>query len=286
MGVNIGSPYHFYLDYAQLWPGGTNAAGIATNGYFVGSSTTPTNGTLVPSYNPFGIQATINNSQATVNDNGTNGVAGDNNGCAYSSEAPDLIITNSVYATNVTTGVELAIPLAALGSPTGAINVCAFIGNYNGGQPGGFVSNQFLPPVGTNGVCAGPLATGNSKTVNLGALPGAPHFFSVGPEMRVTGVGYAISGGATNVSVTVLPGEQREHFVQVTAHLRPADEHLGLGECDGLSRQRRLLSHNIHRHTRNQQGRNGRRNIVSRSADPGLRHSVSAGADRCQHKRN
>ncbi|MGO9246823.1 MAG: BACON domain-containing protein [Verrucomicrobiia bacterium] len=198
MGVNIGSPYHFYLDYAQLWPGGTNAAGIATNGYFVGSSTTPTNGTLVPSYNPFGIQATINNSN-------TNGVAGDSHGCAFTGESPAPVITNSVVALQATNGVELAIPLAALGGPTGTIGVCAFIGNYNGGQPGGYVSNQFLPPVGTNGVCQGPLATGNSKNVNLGALPGAPHFFTVGPEMRVTGVGYAVSGGTTNVSVTVLP---------------------------------------------------------------------------------
>ena len=207
MGVNIGSPYRFYLDYAQLWPGGTNALGIATNGYNVGSSVTLTNGTLIPGAgglngNPFGIQATID-------DSNTNGVAGDNNGCVYSSEAPDLIITNSVFAQQATTGVELAIPLAALGSPTGAIGVCAFIGNYNGAQPGSYISNQLLPPINpigtTNSSCYGPLATGNSKKVNFGALPGGPHFFTVGPEMRVTGVVYAVSGGATNVSVTVLP---------------------------------------------------------------------------------
>ena len=168
---------------------------------------TLTNGTLIPGTggpngNPFGIQATIDNSN-------TNGVAGDNNGCVYSSEAPDLIITNSVFAQQAATGVELAIPLAALGGPTGAIEVCAFIGNYNGAQPGSYVSNQLLPPINpigtTNSSCYGPLATGNSKKVNLAVLPGGPHFFTVGPEMRVTGVGYAVSGGATNVSVTVLP---------------------------------------------------------------------------------
>jgi hypothetical protein len=203
LGVNIGYPYHFYLDYAQLWPGGTNAAGIATNGYNVGSSTTLTNGTLVPANNPFGIQATINNSN-------TNGVLGDASGCVYEGESPQPVIMNSSNALQVATGVELAIPLAALGSPTGAIKVCAFIGNYNGGGPGSYVSNQLLPPINTgttNQACFGSLATGNSKNVNFEALPGT-HYFSVGPEMHITGIMVTnnASAGITNgIAVSYLP---------------------------------------------------------------------------------
>jgi hypothetical protein len=200
LGVNIGSPYHFYLDYAQLWPGGTNSAGIATNGYNVGSSTTLTNGTLIPAFNPFGIQATINNSN-------TNGVLGDASGCLYDGELPQPITTNSVLAQQVATGVELAIPLAALGSPTGAVKICAFIGNYNGSQPGGYISNQLLPPINplgtTNGTCGwGAVAVGNSKNVNFATLPGVgtTNYFSVGPEMHITGIIVTnnVSSGITN----------------------------------------------------------------------------------------
>jgi hypothetical protein len=204
MNVNIGNPYHIYLDYAELWPGHTNAAGVATNGYYVGSSTTLTNGTLIPGSdafgagNPFGIQCTVNNSSHT------NGV--DGNSCVTNANpsAPCYTNFNSGCAVLVTNGIELAIPLAALGSPTGQIAVCAFIG---GGQ-GFYMSNQILPPINpADGGCSNNLAGGGDAitSVNFGTLPGSPHYFYVGPEMRVTGVGYAIAGGATNVNVTYLP---------------------------------------------------------------------------------
>jgi hypothetical protein len=178
MGVNIGgSPTTYYLDYAQLWPGGTNASGAATNWYYVGFST-PTNGTLVPATNPFLIQATVNNSN-------TNGV--DGSSCATNS-AYQL---NSVAAATVTNGIELAIPLQALGSPTGVIEVCAFISNDNGT----YISNQILGPIATSG-CQGNLASGGtSNVVNFGSLPGQ-HYFLVGPEMRVTSI--AVTNNPSN----------------------------------------------------------------------------------------
>jgi hypothetical protein len=47
----------------------------------------------------------------------------------------------------VSTGVELAIPLSAIGNPSGCFNVCAFIN----GSGHDYVSNQVLAgaPVGT-----------------------------------------------------------------------------------------------------------------------------------------
>jgi hypothetical protein len=197
MGINIGTPYHFYLDFAQLWPGGTNAAGVCTNGYYIGGSATAANGTLIPGAagNPFDVQATINNSN-------TNGV--DGSSCVTNATT---LIPNSVSAATVSNGIELAIPLGQFGSPTGQIAICAFIGNPSGL----YMSNQVLPPINpigtTNSWC--PVANlannANANTVNLGNLPGAPHYFYVGPEMRITSVSRTVSGSATNVNVNVLP---------------------------------------------------------------------------------
>ncbi len=73
--------------------------------------------------NPFGIQATINNSNT----------AGVTAGSDYS------------WGGTVRTGVELRIPLAAIGNPSGPIKVCAFIGNPDNSM----VSNQFMANIGT-----------------------------------------------------------------------------------------------------------------------------------------
>jgi hypothetical protein len=158
-----------YADYVQLWPGGTNGTGSATNAYYLGAST-PTNGTLQTGSNPFGIQIAINESN-------TNGVSGTGT-CTVNSYPAG-------YApSDVRTGVELAIPLAAIGSPTGAIAVCAFV---NAGA-NDFLSNQVLPPIGTNDpnvtVCQNHL--GSPASVNL-TNQAAPYFL-VGPEMRITSV--------------------------------------------------------------------------------------------------
>ena len=142
------SPYHFYVDYVQLWPGGTNAAGVATNGYYLGS-TTSTNGTLVGGSvsnafgiaNPFGVQATINDSSTNGIDGGQ--VGNGELGCASNATTEVL---ESTLATNLTTGMEIAIPLSALGSPTGQIKICAILASSDGT----YLSNQLLGPLGTN----------------------------------------------------------------------------------------------------------------------------------------
>jgi hypothetical protein len=168
-----------YSDYVQLWPGGTNATGQATNGYYLGYST-PTNGTLQAGNNPYGIQIAVNESN-------TNGVGGTGT-CNTDAVGSD--------PGSVRTGVELAIPLAAIGSPTGAIAVCAFV---NGGG-NDYLSNQLLPPIGTNDpavtVCQGNL--GSPSTVNL-TNQVAPYFL-VGPEMRITG----INRSSANINVSYL----------------------------------------------------------------------------------
>lgn len=156
IGVNCGgTPFAFYANYAELWPGGGSS-----NGYYLGE-TAATNDALLGGTNPFCIQATINNSN-------TNGVQGDANGC-YSSGAP-------YQPQLVRTGVELGIPLGAIGNPTGSVAVCAFIN----GAGHDYISNQILGPLapGTNG-CVGNLA--EPTTVNFGALPGVHYFLIAAP---------------------------------------------------------------------------------------------------------
>jgi hypothetical protein len=174
MSVNHGggAGYAFYVNYAELWPGSTNATGMATNGLYLGS-TTITNGTLLGGTNPFGIQATINNS----NTNGVDGIS-----CATNA----LGAAQSIAAGLVRTGIELGIPLAALGSPTGAVAICAFINNGDHT----YMANQLLAPLddGTPGYCQANLGTlGSTRTINLSTLPSL-QYFTVGPGPRITNI--------------------------------------------------------------------------------------------------
>lgn len=175
ISANVGGGT-FFVDYAQLVQGGTNSGAV---GYFLGS-TTITNGTLIGGTNPFGIQATIN-------DSNTNGVDGANPGCLINGSSQ----VEADLAAPVRTGIELGIPLGALGSPTGAIAVVAFVNN--GGQT--FMSNQMLPSLVTN-ACQANLGSGpnNTPTINLNSFAGEASFL-VGPEMRIT----SISRVATNI---------------------------------------------------------------------------------------
>lgn len=102
-------------------------------------------GTLSGGTNPFGIQATIDNRN----------VVGVDHGCAAAS------------GSGVTSGIELAIPLAAIGHPTGCITGTALIYNPTLLR----VTNQVLGPVPT-GTCA----LGAASTVNFGAIAGAQTF--------------------------------------------------------------------------------------------------------------
>ncbi len=192
------------FNYAQLWPGGTNASGICTNGYSLGSNG-GTNGYLTGGTNPYFIQATINDTNTFgvdgANKNPANGFS---TGCYTNAEG--VAGGESTQAVTVVSGIEMAIPLAALGSPTGSIAICAFIANNGSGLQ---LSNQILGPMwdGTSDYCAyGPGKTTNTWApfLNLGNLAGT-HYFYVGPEMRITGVSRNVSGGTTNFNVTVLP---------------------------------------------------------------------------------
>jgi hypothetical protein len=183
------------FNYAQLWPGGTNASGVATNGYFLGSNGGG-DGSLAGGTNPFGIQATVNNSN-------TNGVDAGNNHGGCSTNALGVVGGEYTQALTVATGIEMGIPLAALGSPTGTIAICVFVGNNGVGVQ---MSNQILGPFGTNCVndpndCCmmGPGRTENTPAVDLATLPGQ-HYFYVGPEMRVA----SVSLSNTDVHVTYL----------------------------------------------------------------------------------
>lgn len=91
---------------------------------------------------------------------------------------------NQSQAAAVTTGFEMAIPLADIGYTGGAIEVLA---DLNGGSDG-YLSNQFLPGL--------PVGTGNpgGTTFNFGSTPG--QFFTVpvaAPEPTTLALG-ALSG--------------------------------------------------------------------------------------------
>jgi hypothetical protein len=138
-------PTPFAAYYAELPTGGGGS------GYYLGSSAMGGPGTLSGpgANNPFGILASIDISN-------TGGVTA---GCGPGSGA------------GVTTGIEWAVPLAALGNPTGPIRICALLAKLDGG---GAVSNQILGPV-PPGTCALGLASG----VDLSSVPG-PQYFEIG----------------------------------------------------------------------------------------------------------
>ncbi len=143
-GGALGQSFTRQASYATLPTGATGSLVVLGSGSNAGAP-----GTLSGGTNPWGIEATIDNSN-------TGGVTA---GCA--AQTPGL----------VTTGVELAIPLAALGNPTGCIGVCAFLNaNLSYG-----VSNQILPPL-PPGTCF--TSNVNYTSVNLGSYPGT-HSFTV-----------------------------------------------------------------------------------------------------------
>ncbi len=134
------SPYQLFANYAELRNGGV--------GRYLGQGGAGTNGTLTGGDNPDNILCTINNSN----------VAGVTGGNGVSSGA------------GVFTGVEWRISLAALGNPTGPINISAFI---NGGGHD-FVSNQVLAGIG------GGNNLGEPRNVDFSGIAGN-QYFTVAP---------------------------------------------------------------------------------------------------------
>ncbi|GIV21735.1 MAG: hypothetical protein KatS3mg023_3486 [Armatimonadota bacterium] len=144
MGVTGGgSPYRLYANYAELGSPGV--------GLYLGNTGAVSDGVLVDGNNPFGIRVTINNSNV-------GGVTGG---------------TGSGSGMDVMTGVELAIPLSAIGSPTsGFIKVSAFIN----GSGHDYLSNQVLAGIGGGG------NLGEPRLVNFGNIPGDQYFLVPVPE--------------------------------------------------------------------------------------------------------
>jgi hypothetical protein len=116
---------------------------------------------------------------ATIGDNQTNG-----GGITGSS-------ATSAQALSVSTGLEIAIPLSAIGYTGGSIMVLADI---NGGGDG-YLSNQFLPglPSGTGNVGGGgPYTGGSSGQFNFGSTSG--QYFTVIPIPEPSTIGLVLVG--------------------------------------------------------------------------------------------
>lgn len=135
-----GSGYRMFANYGELLTAGGGA------GYYLGSNTATTPGAMAGGTNPNAIEITINNSNSA-------GVGG---GCAAASGA------------GVSTGIELGIPLTALGSPsTGCIKVFAAIN----GSGHDYLANQVLGPLP-----AGTCNLGEPSVVNFDTIAGDQYF--------------------------------------------------------------------------------------------------------------
>jgi hypothetical protein len=167
-GDDGGGEYRLYANYAQLQTDGGGA------GSYLGKARAARDGVLTGGSNPFGIRVNIDNSN----------IAGLTGGCGADAGGD-----------SVTTGVQLTIPLAALGNPTGCIRVCAFIN----GSSHDYVSNQVIGPL-----AAGTCNLGEPRAVNLAILPG-DQSFGICPGV----VGVASGTGAGRLRVVASPNPFR-----------------------------------------------------------------------------
>ncbi|MEO5616821.1 MAG: hypothetical protein ABIS67_03540 [Candidatus Eisenbacteria bacterium] len=133
-----GGPYAMYVDYVEVGTGTGYYLGQGQAGGVGGGALLGGNG---PSGGSYGVLATIDNSN-------TGGVG---NGCGAQSGA------------GVTTGLEIGIPLSAIGNPTGCIDICAFVN----GSSHDFLSNQVAGPLDPGTCNLGP-----PRAVNFSQLPG------------------------------------------------------------------------------------------------------------------
>jgi hypothetical protein len=144
-------------------------------------------GTLTGGTNPHGILATIDNRN----------VAGVGFGCSASSGA------------GVTTGIEWAIPLAAIGSPVECIRITAFVRSATS------MSNQVLAPLPV-GTCP----PGTVSTVNLAGIAG-DQFFGVCPTATGVSGGGGTGFGLALAAANPLRGD-RLRVACTLADARPA----------------------------------------------------------------
>ena len=122
---------------------------------------------------------------------------------------------------NVKTGLELAIPLSAIGSPTGSISVCAFITDDQYES----MYNQVLAPInGGPSECQG--SFGQADAVNFSTLPGTHEFMLTVPPcnsflLTPAAVEFPSSGGSSNVTVVdsgacTWPASSTQPWVTIT----------------------------------------------------------------------
>lgn len=125
------------------WSAGYQSITLQEGGPFVnlGSGSAGGPGTLTGGSNPHGILATLDNRN----------IAGVTFGCAAASGA------------GVTTGIEWAIPLAAIGNPTGCITFAVIV--RESGTFSGSVSNQVLGPAPVGTCPLGPAAMVNFQNL-------------------------------------------------------------------------------------------------------------------------
>ena len=156
-------------------------------GAFLGGTSNSPPGNVVTNA-PYGIIAALNNSN-------TNGVQMDLSGCEMNG-AP-------FGPQNVRTGVELAIPLSAIGGPTGQVSICAFITDEQYES----MYNQVLAPInGGPSECQG--SFGDASAVDFSSLPGTHTFtFTVPPcnsfELTPSSASFGSGGGTSNIAVGV-----------------------------------------------------------------------------------
>ncbi|MCK6486530.1 MAG: thrombospondin type 3 repeat-containing protein, partial [Phycisphaerae bacterium] len=137
VNADLQGGYSLYLDYVELGVGGPL--------YWLGTGTAGSDGSLVGGNSPFaGVRGTINN----ANVGGVTGGSGPDDG------------------SGVNSGVELRIPLTAIGDPAGSVKVCALIN----GIEQDFMSNQVL------GGLAGLANLGEPRAVNFSTIAGNQYF--------------------------------------------------------------------------------------------------------------
>lgn len=173
-GGDTGDGYHLLANFARL-----SASGDPGFSNYLGRTTAVSDGVLSGGSNPDDIRVTIDNSNI---DGVEAGVCG---GCPCGAE----------------TGVELAIPLSALGAPSGPIMVYAILNSPTHQS----LSNQALGGLG----CSEPLESPSG--VDLEALESYPFTLEhAGPppgEFNVTGYVYApLSDGQGGERLVDLPG--------------------------------------------------------------------------------
>ncbi len=154
LATGSNDPYELYISYAELYVDEGNP-GI---GRFLGIGGAVTDGLLTGGDNPDYVFATIDNSNIL----GVTGGTGLDDG------------------SGVLTGLEVSIPLAAIGDPTGDFKVCTFVN----GQQHDWISNQILGPIGGGENFAEPRVTDFRDPID--AVPGPQYFFVpyvAGPDL-------------------------------------------------------------------------------------------------------